>query len=110
MTTHIGLVGVGFIGRGIAACFLGHGYELTVYDSNLNEQTKSEIDLYLHELVDLANFPRSIVENWQSRWHVANSPGDFASCDFLIESVAENIDVKLSVFAELEKVIGPTVP
>ena len=39
--------------------------------------------------------------------HVATSFGDFASCDFVIESVAEKIDVKLSVFTELEQHIRP---
>lgn len=108
----IGLVGLGMMGRGIASCLLSRGFRVRVFsaDGALFAAAQREIEKNLQELVERAGFSPVILEQWRGRYLEADSPGSYGDCDFVIECVSENFEVKQSVFAELEAVLAADVP
>jgi 3-hydroxybutyryl-CoA dehydrogenase len=108
----IGVAGLGLLGRGIAACFLGHGFR--VIGLTRRERTREEarryIDRAMRDLVAHAGFPASLVEEWTRRYTSIDSYQAFAPCDFVVESIVEDMAAKQHVFDELEAVVRPDVP
>jgi 3-hydroxybutyryl-CoA dehydrogenase len=107
----IGLVGLGFMGRGIATCLLGYGFRVAGFDVAGEAQAGSReyIKQGTRELVEYADFDATLVDEWQERYQEAHCLDDLATCKFIIESVAENLDVKKNLFAKLEPIIRPDV-
>lgn len=107
----VGLVGLGFLGRSIAACLLSRGFHLIVYnkDRGLYAQARSHIEREIGELVERANFPPALLETWKQRYVEAKDVADLADRQFVIESVTENVQVKQGLIDELESVIGADV-
>ena len=110
MNPRIGIVGVGFTGRGIAASFLARGFSIRVFDINPIESAEQTLAAYLAELVEHQCADPSILKTWRDSYAAVASLNEFADRDFVIESVAEDIDVKQRVFAKLEQFIRPDVP
>ncbi len=50
--------------------------------------------------------PSQDASSWTERYRVSHSLADFASCKFVIESIVEDLATKVSVFDELENIIG----
>jgi 3-hydroxybutyryl-CoA dehydrogenase len=110
MAHQIGLIGVGYIGRGIATCFLARDVPIKVFDTNLTDAAALDIESFLRDLVEHDCADRGVLDRWRSNYRPVKSLDEFADCDFVIESVAENIDVKTKVFDQLEQIIRPDVP
>ncbi|WP_437193898.1 3-hydroxyacyl-CoA dehydrogenase family protein [Planctomicrobium sp. SH527] len=108
----VGVAGLGLLGRGIATCLLAHGFQVIAYDvqETTHAQARKHIAEALGQLVERGHFPKEVLTSWESRYRLAASLSEFSACDFVIESVIENLDVKESVFDQLEAAIGPTVP
>src|SRR5262245_46865804 len=106
----IGLVGAGFMGRGIATCFLARGFSVKVFDLNLTDEVARDIGRFLRELVDHGCASASVLDTWRSLLEPAKSLDEFADRDFVIECVSEDLKVKQAVFDELERAIRPEVP
>jgi len=109
----IGLVGLGFLGRSIAACLLGRGLTVKAYARRGREaydQARPHIEAQLRELVELGGFPRTILDDWSDRLIETAELDEFADCDFEIESIVEDLPVKQKLFDQVEQVIGPDVP
>ena len=108
----VGVVGLGLLGRGIAACLLSRGLRVVGCDSS--EQSRRDAREHIRgaidQLIDRAGFPAEIREQWQENYVEANAFSEFADCDFVIESVFENLDTKQSVFDGLEAVVGANIP
>jgi 3-hydroxybutyryl-CoA dehydrogenase len=96
----IGVAGLGFLGRGIAACLLMKGYRVIGFtpDAEAFEPVRRYIDEALEG------------QPWRDRYTETQSLADFAPCEFVIESVLEDRAVKSAVFEQLEAVVGPEVP
>jgi 3-hydroxybutyryl-CoA dehydrogenase len=107
----VGLVGLGLLGRGIAASLLGNGFEVIAYSKDREhvESAGEHIDAALQELVARAGFPAHIAGARKSAYREATSLRDLADCEFVIESVTENSSVKSEVYGELEAVLAPSV-
>lgn len=108
----IGVAGLGLLGRGIAACLLGHGFRVIAFTRQ--ESTHSEARKYigraLDDLVQRAGFPASLAQEWPERFAPVRSCEPLAECEFLIESVLEDIAAKHELYDQLESLLGPTVP
>src|SRR4051812_45386857 len=103
MSLQIGLVGVGYIGRGIATCFLARDVPVKVFDLNLTDAAAKDIESFLRDLVDHDCAERGVLDRWRSNYQPVKGLNEFADCDFVIESVAENIEAKQRVFDQLEQ-------
>jgi len=111
-TDPIGVAGLGYVGRGIAACFLSHGFRVVGYTvgRDTHEIARDYIGNAIAELIEKGNFPSALAEDWHERFIPAPSLSDFAPCKFVIESVLEDFDIKQQVFDQIEAVIGDEVP
>jgi 3-hydroxybutyryl-CoA dehydrogenase len=111
-TDPIGVAGLGYLGRGIAACFLAHGFRVIGYTVGRDtyEIARDYIDNAIAELIEKANFPSAIAENWHERFIPAPSLSGFAPCQFVIESVLEDFAIKQQVFDQVEAVVAADVP
>ena len=108
----IGVVGLGFLGRGIATCLLAHGFRVVGYTlgEHAYEQARDYVAKGIDELIAHATFPSSLRDEWPDRFQEAQGFADFAQCGFVIESVFEDLAVKQGVFDELEAVLGDSIP
>ena len=108
----IGVAGLGLLGRGIAACLLSTGFRVIAYTRD--EETRAEARRYIaagiDDLVRRGGMPASLRAEWVGRYVEAMSVAEFAPCDFVIESIFEDLDAKLKLFDQIEAVVGPTIP
>jgi 3-hydroxybutyryl-CoA dehydrogenase len=111
-TEVVGVVGLGFLGRGIAACLVAHG--LRVVANVRTAESRREAEIYIEramrELVEHAQFPVDLPQKWRERIEFVENWRPFRDVDFVIESVIEDIEIKNQVFDELEAAIGHQVP
>src|SRR5947207_6315458 len=110
MPFQIGLVGLGFMGRGIATCFLAHEFPVKVFDPNLTDAAAIDIESFLRELVEHDAADPKMLGRWRAIYQPVKSVEEFADCDFVIESVSENLETKQKLFDQLEQIIRPDVP
>jgi 3-hydroxybutyryl-CoA dehydrogenase len=102
----IGVAGVGFLGRGIAACLLIHGHRVVGFTPDAG--AFAGVRKYIQDAVD--EMPECDAGSWSERYIETQSLKDFAECEFVIESVLEDLAIKSHVFDELEAVVASDVP
>ena len=113
MTTpeHITIVGAGLMGHGIAQVFAVHGHPVWLVE--LNEVIRNSAkDRVRNNLTNMANqgieFNDDIDEILDRIRMSAELAPACESCDFLIEAVYENLDLKQQIFADLDRLCPPT--
>jgi 3-hydroxybutyryl-CoA dehydrogenase len=108
----IGVAGLGFLGRGIAACLLGHGFRVVGFspDAEAFRGVRAYIQEALGEMASKGAAPESAAEAWSGNYQETTSLTDFGGCEFVIESVVEDLAIKNQVFDALENVVGAEVP
>ena len=108
----VGVAGLGLLGRGIAACFLGHGFRVVGFTRS--ESTHAEARRYLAqaigELIERAGFSPGLAGEWTERYTPVESCDTMGECDLVIESVIEDAAVKREIFDQIESVVRPDVP
>ncbi|HWB95119.1 MAG TPA: 3-hydroxyacyl-CoA dehydrogenase family protein [Bryobacteraceae bacterium] len=105
----IGLVGLGLMGRGIATCLLAHGFEVVGYNRTASRarQSVAHVEKALDELVRKKIMPRARLKGWRERFVLVKSLAELGQCSLVIESVAEDLALKRSIFRELEAAASP---
>lgn len=108
--THLGIVGAGAMGTGIAHVFALAGMVVSIYDAREQaaQAAKEQIIARLQKRVADGKMPADKADAAAACLRVATSLQDFADCDVVVEAIVENIDVKAQVFAELEAVTKPS--
>lgn len=104
----VGIVGLGFMGQGIAACLLAHGLELTAYerDASRARAARSHIGKALRELTRRGLAAAETIDGWRDRLRLAASIERLAPCRFVIETVAEDLAAKREVYDALERCLA----
>jgi 3-hydroxybutyryl-CoA dehydrogenase len=113
METHvIGITGIGLLGRGIAACFLAHGFRVIAFDTSpqARRDARRSIQNAIQDLVNHRCVNEQLMTQWPSAYGDLDSIEEMRECDFVIESVVEDIQTKRAVFDQLEAIVGPSVP
>lgn len=112
MTQTIGVAGLGLLGRGIATCLVAHGFRVVAIDPKPESRAaaRDHITHGIDDLVARGGFPSSLISEWTDRYADGDDVAKFAPCDFIVESIIENLDAKRGLFDRIEAVIGPTVP
>src|SRR6185295_15393968 len=110
--TTIAVVGLGLLGRGIAACLLGHGFRVVGFGRSQQSRdiARDYIARGIRDLVEYAGFDAHLLETWNARYHETDRYDDWPACDFVVESIAEDTTAKHDVFDQIESVVGPAVP
>ncbi len=106
----IGVVGSGAMGSGIAQVAATAGHPTIIYDTNAAALDKAKANLTnsLNKLVEKQKITADKTADILALTTYSSSIQDFKSCDLIIEAIVENIDVKQSVFKELESITSDT--
>lgn len=108
----VGIVGLGLLGSDIVALVLSRGLEVAAVDVNASARDglPQRISAALGELVEHAGFEEGDFAGWQDRLKIGDSFDSLADCDFVIESVFEDVQIKQQVFASIEGGVSETTP
>ena len=103
----VGIAGLGLLGRGIAACLLGHGFRVIAFTrrEETHEEARKYIARAIDDLIDRAGFPEGLREEWSERYEPVTDLTEMAGCEFVIESVIEDIEVKQEIFDQFESLV-----
>ncbi len=106
----IGVIGSGAMGSGIAQVAATAAHKVIVYDNSQTSLIKSETTLQasLKKLVEKEKITADQQTFILANISFVNSLNDLAKCNLVIEAIVENLQVKKSVFSELEKLVSDT--
>ncbi len=103
----VGVVGAGAMGRGIAQIAAQAGSTVKLYDTQPQAVAKARQELFAQwdRLLEKGRMDASAVQACKDRLRMAGGLQELADCALVIEAVVERLDVKKSLFAELESVL-----
>ncbi len=104
-----GVLGAGTMGGGIAMNFANVGIPVTIV-----ERDQASLDRGLavvrknyERSASNGSIPAAAVEERMALITGSTDKGDFADCDLVIEAVFEDMELKKSIFAELDQICRP---
>jgi 3-hydroxybutyryl-CoA dehydrogenase len=105
----IGVLGSGIMASGIAevAAAAGTTVILRSRSQASADAMLSALDRSLARHVEKEKMTRDDADALRNRIHATTHLGDLADCDLVIESVVEDLPVKLALFEELDAVVNP---
>jgi 3-hydroxybutyryl-CoA dehydrogenase len=105
----VGVVGCGLMGSGIAQVCAQSGYQVVVSeisDELLNKGLAS-IGKFLTKSVEKGKITADDKDSILSRIKGTTKIGELSDCDLVIEAVVENMDLKKTLFSEMDKLCPP---
>src|SRR5699024_10276294 len=106
MVKKIMVIGAGQMGSGIAQVFAQAGYEVVLND--LNEEAlqiaQANIDKHLTRSVEKTRITEDEKTTTMNKLELSTKLEEAKDCDFIIEAIVENLDVKKSLFAQLDSI------
>jgi 3-hydroxybutyryl-CoA dehydrogenase len=102
----ITIIGSGTMGNGIAHVAAQHGYETAIYDLSESQLDKAKITIEknLGRQADKGLITTEEVGKTMNRIQFTNQLADaLQNSDLVIEAASENLEIKLSIFKELDK-------
>jgi 3-hydroxybutyryl-CoA dehydrogenase len=105
----VGVAGAGAMGRGIAQIAAQAGSIVRLYDTQPEALARARDDLFAQwdRLLEKGRMDAAAVQACKSRLLLAENLHELADCDLVVEAIVERLDVKRSLFAELERVVRP---
>jgi 3-hydroxybutyryl-CoA dehydrogenase len=103
---HIGVIGAGQMGRGIAQLAASRGLEVTLVDSgrDLAERGRGVIAQQLARLAEKQKITTAERDQTLARIRSADIyGGELESVDFVVEAATENFEVKREIFSALDQ-------
>jgi 3-hydroxybutyryl-CoA dehydrogenase len=106
----IAVIGAGAMGRGIAQIAAQAGSQVWLYDTQAAAVTRAREAVFQQwdRLHEKGRLTAEEVAGHKSRLLEAAHLQDLAGCELVVEAIVEKIDIKKSLFCELEKVLDPT--
>ncbi|GAA6150708.1 3-hydroxyacyl-CoA dehydrogenase family protein [Pseudoteredinibacter isoporae] len=106
----VGVLGSGQMGGGIAQVAAATGLDVKLADVDLAtaETGKAVIEKRLMGQVAKGKLVEAEAQAMLTGIAPVNGLADLADCDLVIEAASENLDLKLKLFAELDKVCKPS--
>ncbi|WP_449539006.1 3-hydroxyacyl-CoA dehydrogenase NAD-binding domain-containing protein [Ferdinandcohnia sp. Marseille-Q9671] len=102
----VGVIGSGTMGAGIAQLVVQNGYPVVLFD--IDEETvtraKDSIKSKLNRLVEKEKITSQIAELAKNRLSISTNMNSFADCQLVIEAAPEKIEIKRTIFSQLEEV------
>jgi 3-hydroxybutyryl-CoA dehydrogenase len=108
--SQVAIIGAGAMGRGIAQIAAQAGSQVWLYDTQLEAIQKARDAVFQQwdKLQDKGRLTAEAVADYKTRLLGASSLQDLAGCELVVEAIVEKLDIKKSLFADLEKVLAPT--
>jgi 3-hydroxyacyl-CoA dehydrogenase/enoyl-CoA hydratase/3-hydroxybutyryl-CoA epimerase len=102
--TKVAVIGAGMMGAGIAYVSARNGIEVVLKDVSVEaaEKGKSYSAKLLDKAVSRGKMTTDKRDEILGRITATDSYADLAGCDLVVEAVFENVELKHSVFAEIE--------
>ena len=104
MFKQLGIVGTGALGTGIAQLAVLSKIDVQLFDVNdtLLRRSTVRINANLRKMVNLGNLTTEELQAAMERIRTRTSLPDLGNCEFIIESVIEDIRVKKDIFKHLD--------
>ncbi|GAB3716232.1 hypothetical protein GCM10028861_12950 [Flavobacterium koreense] len=105
----IAIIGSGTMGSGIAQVAATAGYEVKIYDTNLDAlaKSKSNLENTLSKLVEKTKIDEHEKSRIENNISYAHTLGELSHSDLVIEAIIENMEIKRKLFSELENYVSP---
>jgi 3-hydroxybutyryl-CoA dehydrogenase len=106
----VAIIGAGAMGRGIAQIATQAGSQVWLYDAQAEAIAKARNAVFQQwdKLQEKGRLSPETVADYKIRLLSAASMQDLAECELVVEAIVEKIDIKKSLFTELEQVLAPT--
>ncbi len=104
----IGIIGGGAMGSGIAQVFAQAGHPVVLFDTNQEalDRSKQNLAKTFDKLVAKQKYTAEQAQEIQHKIEYADSLSAFANIDLMIEAIIENLDIKKSVFKQVEEIVS----
>ena len=105
----VGIIGAGTMGGGISMNFASVGIPVTLVETKQEalDRGLSTIRKNYQRSADRGRFPQEEVDICMNCYSPALDLSALADCDLIIEAVFEDMDIKKSVFSQLDKIAKP---
>jgi 3-hydroxybutyryl-CoA dehydrogenase len=105
----VGVVGLGAMGAGIAQLAIEAGYDTVGREvtSELGETARGRIEHFLTRKVEKGTLAADKRAAAAGRLRLTADLDELSECDVVIEAIVEELDAKLALFAELERIVRP---
>lgn len=103
---HISIIGTGMMGSSLAALCTGNGYPTTMYafsDAGAKRGLKN-YDSFFTDLITEGLITEKQYEACKKQLTITHSYEDLSDTDYIMECVPEKLEVKYSVYENIEKV------
>jgi 3-hydroxybutyryl-CoA dehydrogenase len=107
--SRIGIVGSGIMGSGIAEVAATTGHEVVLRSRSLEsaQAMVAGLEKSLARQVEKGRREQADADAALARVTATADLADLANCDLVLESVVEDLDIKLALFRELDAICGP---
>ena len=107
----IGVLGGGAMGAGIAQVAAQAGHSVVLVDIQAEQLNKAmeNLNAGLQKLVEKGKFNEAQSQQIISSIQTSTSIQDFKGCGLIIEAIVEKLEVKLTVFKELDSLLDESV-
>ena len=105
----VAVIGAGAMGRGIAQIAAQAGSQVWLYDTQPEAIARARVAVFQQwdKLQEKGRLTAEAVEGYKNRLLAASSLNDLAECDLVVEAIVEKLEIKKSLFTDLEKVLNP---
>ncbi|MHB1200644.1 MAG: 3-hydroxyacyl-CoA dehydrogenase [Polaromonas sp.] len=106
----VGIVGAGAMGRGIAQIAAQAGSRVKLVDTQAGaaEKARNAICAQWDKLVEKGRLEASAATAHKARLLLPSSMAELTDCALVVEAIAERLDSKKTLFAELETIVPAT--
>ena len=103
----VGILGSGIMGSGIAEVAAKSGFEVVLRSRKQEtaDAMVTSLEKSLAKQVERGKLDQATADEVRARVTATDHIGALADCDLVIESVVEDLDVKRSLFAELDGIV-----
>ncbi|TCB50715.1 3-hydroxyacyl-CoA dehydrogenase [Acinetobacter sp. ANC 4779] len=106
----IALIGTGVMGMGIAQIAAQAGVEVRLFDvkAGAAEAGLAKLTTMLEKLQAKGKFTEQVLNETLARFMVLDSIEQIAGVDMVVEAIIENLEIKQSLFKQIEAIVAPT--
>ena len=103
------LIGTGVMGMGVAQIAAQAGLEVRLFDAKAGaaEAGLAKLKATLEKLQAKGKFTEAVLHETLARFKILNSIEEVAGVDLVVEAIIENLDIKQSLFKQLEGIVSP---
>ncbi len=104
----IGILGSGSMGSGIAQVAATAGHEVILFDKNKEALTHAseKLQKILNRLVEKGRIDDPTAKAIFGRIYLVDNMSAYAECGLVIEAIVENLEIKKSVFQQMESIVN----